>query len=59
MSSNRFLLCRMVSTAARKMHRSGTRVEDTIKTCLKLCKQGEPNNGDSSGPTASAEDTSS
>ena len=39
---NRFLLCRMASASARRLHQDGTQPSETINRSLKIIAAGEP-----------------
>jgi hypothetical protein len=39
--SNRYLLCRMLSASARKMHRDGTSTSQSINSSLKVLHEAE------------------
>ncbi|HEY6971035.1 MAG TPA: hypothetical protein VJA94_17625 [Candidatus Angelobacter sp.] len=40
--NNRFLLCRMTSASARRLHQDGTQSAETINKSLKIIAAGEP-----------------
>jgi hypothetical protein len=43
--SNRYLLCRMLSTSARKMHRDGVSTSQSINNSLRALHDSEPHLG--------------
>jgi len=43
--SNRYLLCRMLSTSARKMHRDGVSTSQSINNSLRALHDSEPHQG--------------
>src|SRR5260370_12699279 len=43
--SNRYLLCRMLSTSARKMHRDGVSTSQSINNSLRALHDSEPQQG--------------
>lgn len=52
--SNRYLLCRMLSTSARKMHRDGVSTSQSINNSLRALHDAAPGSDDQSNGAASA-----
>jgi len=51
--SNRFLLCRMTSASARRLHQGSTQPSETINKSLKLIATAEPGQQENVSPSVS------